>query len=92
MKTISIALAATLAIWASLAIGTAMSADTGVGVCILGTGFSLNDETGAGPYAGVNVGQANSTTGVYDSNESFEEQCCAEMNQPADCFAPVEEA
>lgn len=101
MKSITMFVAGSLALWMMVLTG-AMASDTGVGVCVLGQGGSLNDETGPGPYVGVNVGTPTtdptgvfgfgqgSETGAYDNNEDYEAQCCAETGQTPDCFAPVQ--
>lgn len=89
MKSVTLFVSGSLALSMMVLAGAAIAADTGVGVCVVGIGASMNDELGPGPYVGVNAGQ-NSTTGAYDNNEDFEEQCCAETGSPPDCFAPVE--
>ena len=89
MKSVTMFVAGSLALSMMVLAGMASAADTGAGVCVAGIGASLNDDTGPGPYAGVNVGTA-SETGAYDNNEDFEAQCCAETGQPPDCFAPVQ--
>lgn len=84
-----LALVACMAIYVAMCTGIGR-ADVTAGVCVLGYGAEANnlpvptDPT----FIGVNVGM-NSETDVYDSQEDFETQCCAETGQPPDCFEPV---
>lgn len=89
MKMATMLIGSGLALSMMILAGNVLADDTGAGVCVLGVGTDLNDNTGAGPYAGVNVGQ-NSATGVYSTSGDFETQCCAETGSAPDCFAPVQ--
>jgi hypothetical protein len=102
MKFFTTTMALFMLTYMSMFVGVAMASDTGAGVCAAGIGISFNDVTGAGPYAGVNVGSpvadptgvvgfgGGSTTGAYDNEADFAAQCCAETGSPPDCFEPVQ--
>jgi hypothetical protein len=87
MTRIRMALVACMAVYTVMCAGFGAQADAGLGVCVLGNGVSVDAPTSP-VYAGVNVGQ-NSETDVYMTKAEYEEQCCAETNQPPDCFEPV---
>ncbi|MCA1814072.1 MAG: hypothetical protein LC624_08995 [Halobacteriales archaeon] len=59
----------------------------GAGACVAGNGFDFTADQ-VGVFVGVNAGQ-NSETGVFTDQGGFEAACCAENNQPPDCFNPV---
>ena len=87
MKFFNTMMALMMLVYMSMFVGVAM-ADPGAGVCVAGNGASLGIPA-AGSFTGVNVGTA-SATGVYDSQEDYEAECCAETGQAPDCFQPVE--
>lgn len=88
MRSLTFLLATSVLVSMAMLVGVAMADDTGVGVCIVGNGASLNDAAGAGPYVGLNV---NTTSGpsTYSNQSGFYKQCCAETGQEPDCFDRV---
>ena len=88
MRTTSV-LVATFLIVSTMVLAQVVGADAGVGACVIGQGFSLTTAAATGPFAGVNVGMTNSTTGAYTTQAEYEAQCCAETHQPPDCFRPA---
>lgn len=66
----------------------AATAESGVGLCVLGEGASLYTSAGA-TFVGVNVGWDNSTTSAHTARAAYEAECCAETHQPPDCFRPA---
>ena len=84
-----VALAATLFVLSTMVLADLALADAGVGACVAGQGVSFYGSSPASAYVGLNVGYANSTTGVHTDRATYEATCCAEGNQPPDCFRPA---
>jgi hypothetical protein len=89
MRRIRLALVACMAVYVAMSAGVGARADVGAGACVLGHGFAINvPDTANSSFVGVNVGM-NSETNVFTSEVDYETQCCAETDQPPDCFDPV---
>ena len=89
VRTTLVALGGMLLVLSTMLLTNLALADAGVGACVAGQGASFYDAANEGPYVGVNVGYANSTTGVHTERAAYETACCAETDQPPDCFRPA---
>lgn len=84
MRLYPIAIAVVLSLW-----GVGAAAADGAGVCVQGVGgVSWEPIPVTGTYVGLTVYQ-NGNVGQDGNFDDFEDECCAALNEPPDCFTPV---